>query len=220
MRLFTETPGYAPGAAIGAVHFCGFAGIWLVFALFFQQGAGYTPLESGLAVTPFAVGAAVSAAVAGRLVARWGRRLTVAGLSLVVTGLGVVALLSWLAPGPDLGLLVALPLLVAGTGGGMVVAPNTTLTLECVPPRMGGVAGGALQTGQRIGTAIGTAVLASVFRAVVSASDRDFPSALSVSMLCAVGFVLLALALGIGELRARRARRSNDQLLSATNAAP
>lgn len=220
VRLFTETPGYTPGAVIGAVYFCGFAGIWLVFAMFFQQGLGYTPLESGLAVTPFAVGAAVSAAVAGRLVARWGRRLTVTGLSLVALGLGVVALLAWLAPGQDLGLVVALPLLVAGIGGGMVISPNTTLTLECVPTRMAGVAGGALQTGQRIGTAIGTAVLASVFRAVLPASGNDFPAALAVSLLCAVGFVLFALGLGIAELRARRARASNDQLLSATTAAP
>lgn len=218
VRLFTETPGYLPGAAIGAVYFCGFAGIWLVFAMFFQQGLGYTPLESGLAVTPFAVGAAVSAAVAGRLVARWGRRLTVMGLSLVASGLGVVALLAWLAPGQDLGLVVALPLLAAGIGGGMVISPNTTLTLEFVPTRMAGVAGGALQTGQRIGTAIGTAVLASVFRAAVS--DHDFPSALAVSMVCAAGFVLIALALGIAELRARRARGSNDRLLSATTTAP
>ncbi|NIH87827.1 EmrB/QacA subfamily drug resistance transporter [Amycolatopsis granulosa] len=220
VRLFTETPGYAPGAAIGAVYFCGFAGIWLVFALFFQQGLGYSPLESGLAVTPFAVGAAVSAAVAGRFVARWGRRLTVSGLSLVACGLGVVALLAWLAPGQNLGLVVALPLLAAGIGGGMVISPNTTLTLECVPTSMAGVAGGALQTGQRIGTAIGTAVLASVFRAVVPATHGDFPGALAVSMLCAVGFVVVALGLGIAELRARRVRGSDDQSPRATPAAP
>ena len=41
-------------------------------------------------------------------------------------------------------------LLLAGLGGGAVVAPNLTLTLADVPPRMGGAAGGALQTGQRI----------------------------------------------------------------------
>ncbi|WP_442320558.1 MFS transporter [Amycolatopsis thermophila] len=220
IRLFTETPGYSPGAAIGAVYFCGFTGIWLVFAMFFQLGLGYTPLESGLAVTPFAVGSAVSSAAAGRLVGRWGRRLTVTGLSLVAAGLGAVALLAWLAHGPHLGVVVALPLLVGGIGGGMVISPNTTLTLECVPTSTAGVAGGALQTGQRIGTAIGTAVLASVFRAMLSGSGNDFPSALSVSMVCAVGFILVALTLGIAELRARRARATSDQLLNATTAAP
>ena len=79
--LLTQTPGYASGAALGTVYFVGFSGIWLVFALFFQTGLGYTPLQSGLAVTPFALGSAVSAVFGGRLVDRFGRRLTVIGLA-------------------------------------------------------------------------------------------------------------------------------------------
>ncbi|WP_092528343.1 MFS transporter [Amycolatopsis arida] len=227
-RLFTGTPGYPGGATIGAVYFCGFAGIWLVFALFFQQGLGYSPLESGLAVTPFALGSAVSAAVAGRLVPRFGRRLTVTGLGMVATGLAVVGAVVVLFPAAPIGWVVAPPLLLAGIGGGMVISPNTTLTLECVPTRMAGVAGGALQTGQRIGTALGTAVLASVFHAVVARSGAGpgpgvgsggpggpgggagpvgvYTSALAVAMFCSVGIVLVALAVAAGELRARRAR--------------
>ena len=56
-------------------------------------------------------------------------------------------------------------LLLAGLGGGAVVSPNMTLTLAEVPPRMGGAAGGALQTGQRIGSAIGAALLMTVYQA-------------------------------------------------------
>lgn len=205
-RLFTRTAGYAGGAAIGTMYFCGFTGIWLVFALFFQQGLGYTPLESGLAVTPFALGSAVSAAIAGRLVPRWGRGLTVTGLALVAAGLSVVAVLAGLVPRDAIGLAVSLPLLVAGVGGGMVISPNTTLTLSSVPTRMAGVAGGALQTGQRIGTAIGTAVLASVFHAVTVSSGGRFTLALTVAMLCAVGFTVAALGIGIAELRADKRR--------------
>jgi hypothetical protein len=51
-----RTSGYAAGSGIGLVYFSGFTGIWLVFALFFQDGLGYSPLRSGLAVTPFALG--------------------------------------------------------------------------------------------------------------------------------------------------------------------
>jgi MFS family permease len=39
----THISGYAPGLAIGLVYFVGFTGIWLVLALFFQDGLGYTP---------------------------------------------------------------------------------------------------------------------------------------------------------------------------------
>jgi EmrB/QacA subfamily drug resistance transporter len=218
--LFASTPGYASGAALGAIYFCGFAGIWLVFALFFQQGLGYSALESGLSVTPFAIGSAVSAALAGRLVTRWGRRLTVAGLLLVVAGFAAVALLAWLLPSGRMGLLAALPLLVSGIGGGMVIAPNTTLTLDCVPPAVAGVAGGALQTAQRIGTAIGTAVLAGVFRATVPATGGRFSLALAITLACAIGFILAALVLALGELRARRTPPSADQLPAVTAVAP
>lgn len=209
VRLFTETPGFATGAAIGTVYFAGFAGIWLVFALFFQQGLGYTPLESGLVVTPFALGAAVSATVAGRLVARLGRLLTLAGLCLVAVGLAAVAVISPLTPPSTTGFAVALPLLVAGLGGGMVISPNTTLTLECVPTRMAGVAGGALQTGQRIGTAIGVAVLASVFHAGVG-SVGGYPEGLRWAMASAVALVVLALVLAVVDAR-RRPRRAPPQ---------
>lgn len=218
--LFTSTPGYASGALLGATYFCGFAGVWLVFAIFFQQGLGYSALASGLSVTPFAVGSACSAAVAGRMVARWGRWLSVIGLSLVVIGLSIVALLAWLAPSQHFGVVTVAPLLVAGIGGGMVIAPNTTLSLESVPPRMAGVAGGALQTGQRIGTAIGTAVLAGIMRAVVASSGGHYSVALAISMVSAVGFILVALALAIFELKARRTRQSRGPLPNVTLAAP
>ncbi|MEU0535728.1 MFS transporter [Amycolatopsis tolypomycina] len=207
-RLFTGTPGYATGAAVGALYFCGFAGIWLVFAMYFQQGLGYSPLQSGLSVTPFALGSAVSAAVAGRLVPRFGRRLTVTGLGMVAAGLLAVALLAEVVPPAASGWAFALPLVFAGVGGGMVISPNTTLTLECVPVRMAGVAGGALQTGQRIGTAVGTAVLASVFGAVLG---RGYPVALSVALGCAALLTCGALALAVAELRARRQRASAEE---------
>lgn len=201
-RLVSETPGYPAGAALGMLYFVGFSGIWLVFALFFQSGLGYSPLQSGVAVTPFALGGAVSAAVAGRLVARYGRRLTVFGLSCVVLGLAGAALVLWIVPAGAAGWAVALPLVVAGVGGGAVISPNITLTLESVPVRMAGAAGGALQTGQRIGAAVGTAVLATVFYALVP----GYPAAIAAALLTAVGFVALALVVAVLELRARRVR--------------
>ncbi|QXV62641.1 MFS transporter [Amycolatopsis sp. TNS106] len=217
-RLFTGTPGYATGAAVGALYFSGFTGMWLVFAIFFQQGLGYTPLQSGLAVTSFALGSAVSAAIAGRLVPKWGRKLTVTGLVMVIAGMVTVAVLAGQDPGAAAGWWFALPLLVAGVGGGMVISPNTTLTLECVPTSMAGVAGGALQTGQRIGTAIGTVVLASVFHAVLGANG-GYPAALTAAMLCAAVLTSSALLLAVIELRARRKRRLLTEREDAERAA-
>jgi EmrB/QacA subfamily drug resistance transporter len=204
LRLFTETSGFASGAVLAAVYFCGFSGIWLVLSLFFQDGLGYSPLQSGLAVTPFALGSAATAMVAGRLVSRFGRRLTVTGLSLIIVGLGTAAALIPLTDRAHTGLVLIAPLLVAGIGGGAVISPNTTLTLACVPTSMAGSAGGALQTGQRIGTAIGTAVLATAFRFTVTRTKGDFPAAASVAVICAIVFITAALVVAVLELRAGR----------------
>jgi len=198
LRLFTEVSGYSSGLLLGAVYFCGFAGIFLVMSLFLQKGLHYTPLQSGLTVTPFAVGSAIMAAVAGRLVSRLGRKLTVAGLGLIMIGLAAVAVVVLLVPQDVIGGAIAIPLLLAGIGGGAVISPNTTLTLECVPNSIAGVAGGALQTGQRIGTAIGTAVLATVF---YTAAAGGFPAALSTTLCCAIGFMLVAIGIAVYELR-------------------
>jgi EmrB/QacA subfamily drug resistance transporter len=199
--------GYVPGLAIGLVYFVGFTGIWLVMALFFQDGLGYSPLRSGLAVSPFALGVAVSAVVAGRLVGRVGRWLTVSGLTATVAGLAATALVLRHAQGDRAAWAAAGPLLLAGLGGGMVTSPNVTLTLESVPVRMAGAAGGALQTAQRIGSAIGTALLVSVFYRVLNGSGHAWPTAVSDTLLCACGLMLLALLLAIGELWHRRSHR-------------
>jgi MFS family permease len=199
--LLTDTPGYGTGALLGTVYFIGFSGIWLVFALYLQTGLGYTPLQSGLAVTPFAVGSAASAVVGGRLVARWGRRLTVTGLTMVVLGLAAAALILRVAPAASVGWWVAPALLVAGIGGGWVISPNTTMTLRCVPVEMAGSAGGALQTGQRIGGAIGTTALPGVFYAVLASTGRAYPVAASVAVGAAVVSLLVALAVAIVEWR-------------------
>jgi EmrB/QacA subfamily drug resistance transporter len=200
MRLFTATSGYASGATLGAVYFCGFSGIWLVFAVYFQSDLGLSPLEAGLAVTPFSLGSAVSAWLAGRLVARWGRLVTITGLVLTAVGLATVALVAVLVPDDVLVVAIALPLLVAGIGGGAVIAPNTTLTLAAVPTGMAGVASGVLQTGQRIGTAVGTAAVAAVFHAA-GAAFGGASTGFSIAMLTSVLLILFALVLGVAEHR-------------------
>ena len=129
-----------------------------------------------------------------------------AGLCLITIGLAAVAVVVRLVPQDMIGGAIAAPLLLAGIGGGAVISPNTTLTLECVPNRIAGVAGGALQTGQRIGTAIGTAVLATVFYAT---TGGGFPAAVSTTLCCAIGFMLVAIVIALYELRRTTAGRAS-----------
>jgi hypothetical protein len=198
-----RTPGYAAGSAIGLVYFIGFTGIWMVLALFFQDGLGYSPLRSGLSVTPFALGVATSAVIAGRLASRFGRWLSVVGLVATVSGLIGTALVLRNTSGDATTWATVGPLLVAGVGSGMVTSPNMTLTLANVPVRMGGAAGGAVQTAQRIGAAIGTATLATIYYHVLTHSDDDFSTAVSDSLLSATAFMLLALLMALADATRR-----------------
>ncbi len=202
VRLFAEAPGYASGIVLGTAYFCGFSGIWLVLALYLQDGLGFTALQSGLTVTPFAIGSALASVTAGRVITRLGRRVTVFGLSLVVVGFVALAVVVPLTSPSHPALWLLVPLFVAGVGGGATISPNITMTLSAVPPRMGGAAGGALQTGQRIGSAIGAAVLTAAFRLTTS-SGGSLGTAVCVAFLTALAFTLVALVMAVRELRIR-----------------
>ncbi|WP_233459066.1 MFS transporter [Amycolatopsis acidiphila] len=208
LRLLTVRS-YAMGALLGLVYFAGFTGIFLVTTLFFQQGLGYSPLEAGAATLAFAIGSAISPAIGGRIVHRFGRPMVVLGILLVVVGLGVTAWLVGEYTGANAALVLGGPLFVAGFGSGLVIAPNQTLSLEEVPPAEGGTAAGVLQTAQRVGAAIGTALGGSLFFAQLARSHGDYHSSAAHGLIGSVALVTLALVVGVGDiaLSARRRRR-------------
>lgn len=201
LQLLKETRGYSNGLLIGLVYFTGFTGIFLVLTVCLQDQYGLSALQVGLLVTPFAAGSAVAAPFAGRIVSVLGRRLTVFALCTMI--LGTCLLIAVVPDGPSRSwLFFAAALLIAGLGGGAVISPNFTLTLENVPTRMAGAAGGALQTSQRVGSAIGTALLMCIYTATLG-NGISAQRALRVSLAAAV--VLLSLALAVAIRDARRA---------------
>ncbi|MFE6056372.1 MFS transporter [Kitasatospora sp. NPDC056446] len=203
MALFAVRP-YAAGVLLSLVYFAGFTAIFFIFTLYLQAGLHYSALAAGVAITPFAVGSGVAAAVGGRLVSRLGRRLVVAGLLLVLAGLLASELAVQLWSGPWVAWTTALPLLVAGVGSGLVISPNQTLTLQRVPVARAGSAGGVLQTAQRVGSAVGIAVVGSVFFAQVGGPDPDWARAFQLGVTVAAGLVLAALLVAVADTAAGR----------------
>ncbi|WP_240641289.1 MFS transporter [Nocardioides ferulae] len=206
VSLLRRTPGYAGGLVVGALYFTGFTGIFLVLSVHLQESLGLSALQAGALTTPFAVGAAVTAPPAGRLVSRIGRRITVLALGSMMTGVALVALL---VPGRDdvtaLVWVMVPTLLLAGLGGGGVISPNFTLTLAEVPPEMGGAAGGALQTVQRIGSALGAALLMTAYGL---AGGADAPeTALRAALLTSLAVLALALVTAVRADRATETPR-------------
>ncbi len=206
VRLFLR-PSYTAGVLLALAYFPAMAGLPLVLALYYQDGLGYTALESGLGITAYAVGNAVSAPLAGRVVTRVGRPLVVA--AALTFGLGAVALavVAEHTDGSHATLALAGPLFVMGVGSGALITPNQTLTLAEVDPAIGGTAGGVLQTAQRIGLAVGQAVIGAVFFASLgSATPAGYAQALGSAVVAALGFVVLALLVGTYDLVRTRSR--------------
>src|SRR4051794_2968527 len=204
-RLF-QRPSYVAGITLALTFFPAMAGLPLVLAIFYQRGLGYTALQSALGVTAYAVGSAVSASLSGRVVTRIGRPLVVGGA--VTFGIGAVALavLAPHVPSGHAALALAPALFVMGCGQGALITPNQTLALMDVDPLMGSAAGGVLQTGQRIGLAIGQAVIgATFFTSLDGTGPAAYATALRHAVLAAIGFIVLAVAIGVHDLvRARR----------------
>lgn len=221
LKLF-RVPTFVTGFAFALVFFCGNTGVPLVISLFYQQGLGFTALESGLGVTALAVGTVIGAQVAGQLVSRIGRPLLIGAVLLFFLATLSIALVVHVTRGNTDPLSVILyliaPLFAFGYAGGSIVTPNQTLSLADVDPKMGGVAGGVLQTAQRTGSATGQTVLGTLFFLFVAgyagapaegtpaANPVAFANALDLVLFASCFFSGAALVLGIIDLRRTRAK--------------
>lgn len=196
---------YTLGVVIGLLYFGGFVAIFFLFTLYLQSGLRYSALIAGLAITPFALGSAVTATLGGRIVDRFGRPLVAIGLATVAVGLIGVMVALHVVPGRGAPLAAAVPLLVAGFGSGLVITPNQTLSLSQVPVAQGGSAAGMLQTGQRLGAALGIAGVGAVFfSSLARTGGVGWSRAFRDALLATLGFVLVALVAAIVDSRTER----------------
>ena len=196
LALF-RTRSFANGTLIISIFFMGSTSLWIILALYMQQGLGESALAAGLVGLPSAILSAITSPLVGPHVLRWGRPLVIAGLAMVVSGLVLTAFVVWAQQ--ELGvsvwwLLATLGLVGAGTG--VVVTPNQTLSLVDVPLSYAGAAGGVLQTGQRVGTSVGIAAITGVAFAVHGATG-NWSTAFQVSLVAIIGLVFFALLLSL-----------------------
>jgi EmrB/QacA subfamily drug resistance transporter len=194
-------PSFSAGAIFAVVYFAGFTSVFFTLSILWQEGLGHSALLTGLVLVPFSFGSLAAAANSDKLSARLGRTVLIAGCVMVGAGLGLVTLIVHLtAPSPDGWYLIG-PLLLAGLGNGMVIAPNQDFVLATVPPREAGTASAVLGTAQRVGSAIGIAVIGTVLFGTLHVRPGPAPVAAAfshsaqVALLANVGMVVLALIL-------------------------
>ncbi|KRA97747.1 MFS transporter [Devosia sp. Root685] len=151
------------GALVVTIFASGIPGMFMVISLLLQGGFDFTPLESGLANTPFSVGVLIASLIAGRFGARYLRgRLALAG-ALLTFGIGWLHFyIAGVTDSVDHWAFL-LPLLIAGIGLGLGFSSLFQLVLANVPGRDAGAGSGALQAFQQVGGALGVAIIGELF---------------------------------------------------------
>ncbi|QBD75982.1 MFS transporter [Ktedonosporobacter rubrisoli] len=138
-----------------------FYGLLFVFALFFQEGFGYSAMQTGLAELPqTAVGAFLLLFVAKR-VARWLQPSTSLAIGMALGAIGMLLIL--LGTHTNF-FVIALGEMFVGGCGGFTVAPMTTVMLSSAPKAYAGIASALLSAARSTGGILGVAVLGSILR--------------------------------------------------------
>jgi len=192
---------FSAGAIFAIAFFGGFSSVFFTLSILWQVGLGHSALITGLVIAPFSVGTLVAAANSDKLSAWLGRKVLVLGCTLLLIGLGLTVLVIHLTAPTTSGWALLGPLLLAGLGTGMTIAPNQDFVLATVPRQEAGTASGILGTSQRLGTAIGIAVIGTVlfgtlrFTPGPAAVAAAFSHSAQLALLANLGFVALALIL-------------------------
>lgn len=201
---------YRNGLLVATAYFGALPALFLLSTLYLQQGLGLQPVYAGMVTIPFALAAATTAFIGGRLVNRYGRLLVVAGLASVVVGFVLTVCAAILLPPESAPWFMAAAMTVAGAGGGFVISPNQTLTLAEIPVAEGGVAGSMGQVGQRVGTAIGVAAASSVFFSTLYREEgqvsmiTQYHDGFRNGAAISIALIVVALVFALLDLRRRR----------------
>lgn len=163
---------FSNGTLLMGLYFLGMTSIFVLLALYFQDGLGHSALASGLVGLPSAIFSAIAALWAGRLVGVHGRIVVIVGIYCTLTGvLASIVVAYGVAQGWASEWWLLLTLTLIGIGQGSVISPNQALTLSDVPLAYAGSSGGVMQTVQRIGTSVGIPVITAVAFSVLAASN-------------------------------------------------
>jgi hypothetical protein len=142
----------------------GLFGIFLFLTYYLQQTLGYSPLVTGFAFLPMSAGLIVMANLSTIvLMPRFGPKPLIASGMLAAAG-GMAQL------GQHTGYTTGVlgPLILAGIGLGMVIAPAINTGTFGVAPQDAGVASATVTVGQMLGASVGTSLLNTIFAAAVT----------------------------------------------------
>jgi MFS transporter, DHA2 family, multidrug resistance protein len=169
VKLFREPRFSAAVASVGLVFFAAMGSMFFL-AFYLQLVRGYSPLQSGLLMTPFAAAQLIFAPQSASMVRRFGPKAVCAtGLGLVTVGLAGFALVGASTP---IWVLCVLTF-IQGTGMANVIPPATESVMSSLPREKAGVGSAVSNTVRQVGGALGVAVLGSLLSAIYRVQIAD-----------------------------------------------
>jgi DHA2 family multidrug resistance protein-like MFS transporter len=151
-------------AAVGSIGLVFFALLGTLFFMVFylQSVRGYTPLQSGVRLLPFAIAQILSAPRSAKLVRRFGAKaVCTTGLLLVTASFA-----GYLTLGQHTSIWVLEGLfLIQGVGMGNIMPPATESIMSSVPREKAGAGSAINNVSRQVGGALGIAVLGSILAA-------------------------------------------------------
>jgi MFS family permease len=145
----------------------GLFGTFLFLTYYLQQTLGYSPLVTGVAFLPLSAGLILASNLSTiALMPRTGPRPLVA--SGLLAAAGGAAWLAQLGSHTGYGAGVLGPMILAGVGIGMVIAPAINTGTFGVAPQDAGVASATVTVGQQLGASVGTSLLNTIFASAVA----------------------------------------------------
>ena len=202
-------PSFANSMAVSGTFFVASTSLFVIVALFLQDGLGQRALVAGVIGLPNAAMSMYASAWAGRRVMRNGHWAVLVAVIATAVGTLLSALVVWLNATHGLSFWwLLLTLAICGFGQGGLMAANQTIAMMEVPVSHGSTAGGVKSTAERIATAVGTATMTSVFFGI-HAQGGGWAKAFITT------YVTIALVLGVALVIAaadwRRVRKSGDE---------
>ncbi|OPX15512.1 MFS transporter, partial [Gordonia sp. i37] len=160
------TRSFTAGLAAFAAFMVPTGGFFLVQSLYVQSALGFSVLRTGLMWLPFSVTVFVAAGLSATVLApRFGASVLRCGA--LVFAVGVVTMML-AARTDDPYWWLALTLVLAGAGFGLVVGSAGLLVLDEVPVHRAGAASGVLNTVQALSVAVGAAAIGTIFTSATS----------------------------------------------------
>lgn len=160
LSFFRERP-FTLANIAGLLFSAGVFGAIFLLSQYLQVGMGYGALEAGLRAAPWTFAPMVAAPLSGFIVRRTGPG------PVIVTGLALqTAAITWIVLVSDTGTTygqVVAPMLLAGIGMGLTLAPLATAVLIGRTEVEHGIAASVNSTVRQLGVAIGIALVTAVF---------------------------------------------------------